>query len=152
MRVSTSFPKPRPLTAVLSISVFVSATILFATRPASAASRDESPPTFDGLVSATTCIPGPVVGGRTTTYHLAWNPARDNRTPQQRIVYFVYIATAPGGEDFTQPFGSTAPGATSFVTGPLPADQRLFFVVRAQDKAGNIDANTVEREGQNLCV
>jgi hypothetical protein len=25
-------------------------------------------------------------------------------------------------------------------------------VVRARDKAGNEDSNTIEREGQNLCV
>jgi hypothetical protein len=44
------------------------------------------------------------------------------------------------------------PGATSFVTPPLPADKAAYFVVRARDKAGNRDSNTVEREGQNLCV
>jgi hypothetical protein len=149
MRASTSLPKPL---AAVSLLVFLFAAILFVTEPAMASSRDQTPPKFDGLVSATTCIPGPIGGERTSNYHLAWNPATDNRSPQQRIVYYIYIATTPGGEDFTQPYGSTPPGATSFDTEPLPADQRFFFVVRAQDKAGNIDANTVEREGQNLCV
>lgn len=152
MRASTSLPKPRPPAVAVRLLLFLFAAILFLTKPAMASSRDQTPPKFDGLVSATTCIPGPIGGGRTTSYHLAWNPASDNRTPQQRIVYYIYVATTPGGEDFTQPDSSTPPGATSFDTDPLPADQTFFFVVRAQDRAGNIDANTVERQGQNLCV
>jgi hypothetical protein len=69
-----------------------------------------------------------------------------------KIVYDVYQASAPGGEDFSTPTYTTAPGATSFVTLPLPTDQAVYFVVRARDKAGNSDANTVERQGQNLCL
>jgi hypothetical protein len=28
----------------------------------------------------------------------------------------------------------------------------VYFVVRARDRGGNIERNTVERQGQNLCV
>jgi len=125
--------------------------ILLVVEPAAARSRDDQPPTFAGLASATTCVPGPA-GGRTTSYTLRWDPATDNVTRTNKIAYDVYQASAPGGEDFSAPTYTTARGATSFVTPPLPADKAVYFVVRARDKAGNRDSNTVERQGQNLCV
>jgi hypothetical protein len=130
----------------------VVAAMLFIGPPAEARlSRDRTPPKFDGLVSARTCVGGPIWDGRMTSYHLSWNPATDNRTRQQWIVYYIYVATNPGGQDFAQPYNRTPPGATSFDTDPLPADQDFYFVVRAKDRAGNIDSNTVERVGENLC-
>src|SRR5882724_74811 len=44
---------------------------------ASAGSPDRTPPTFGGLVSATTCIPGPVGGDRMSSYRLTWAAAKD---------------------------------------------------------------------------
>jgi hypothetical protein len=114
--------------------------------------KDNIPPKFAGLNSATTCIPGPIGGGRTTSYHLSWDPATDNVTPSRQITYDVYQATTPGGEDFSAPTYTTPAGATSFDTPPLPTDKTFYFVVRARDRAGNRDLNTVERQGQNLCV
>lgn len=113
---------------------------------------DNTPPTFAGLKSATTCIPGPIGGGRTTSYNLSWDPATDNVTPSKKIIYDVYQANTSGGEDFSTPTYITAAGATSFATPQLPTDKYFYFVVRARDQAGNSDSNTVEREGQNLCV
>ncbi len=121
-------------------------------RPAEAKRIDQTPPMFDGLKSATTCIPGPIGGGRTTSYSLSWDAATDNVSPAKRIVYDVYQANAPGAEDYSAPTYSTPAGATSFTTPPLPTDQNFYFVVRARDQAGNSDRNTVEREGQNLCL
>src|SRR5436190_22746796 len=92
--------------------------------------NDVTPPTFAGLESATTCIPGPVGGGRTTSYHLSWDPATDNRTPSSQIVYDIYQATTSGGEDFSAPTYTTAAGATSFDTPPLPTDRTFYFAVR----------------------
>jgi hypothetical protein len=152
VRASTSLPKPRLVAGALIALVLLFLLVLLITPSAVARSRDQTPPKFDGLVSAITCIPGPIWDGRMTSYHLSWNPATDNRTRQQWIVYYIYIATEPGGQDFTQPYNWTPPGATSFDTDPLPSTQRFYFVVRAQDRAENIDTNTVEREGQNLCV
>jgi hypothetical protein len=120
--------------------------------PAEAKRRDNIPPSFAGLKSATTCIPGPIAGGRTTSYNLSWDPATDNVTPSKRIVYDVYQAETSGGEDFSTPTYTTSAGATLFATPPLPAEKYFYFVVRARDQAGNSDTNTVEREGQNLCV
>ena len=133
------------------LPLLVAAFVLSASPPA-LAKRDTIPPTFAGLKSATTCIPGPVGGGRTTSYHLSWDPAADNRTPSSQILYDIYQATTSGGEDFSAPTYTTAAGATSFDTPPLPTDRTFYFVVRARDRAGNSDSNKVERQGQNLCV
>jgi hypothetical protein len=128
------------------------AALLVLSAPAQARRRDHTPPVFAGLKSATTCIPGPIGPGITSSYHLAWDPATDNVTPSAKIRYEVYRATTAGGEDFSTPTYTTAPGATSFETPQLPADKSFYFVVRARDRAGNEDSNTIEREGQNLCV
>ena len=109
-------------------------------------------PIFAGLKSATTCIPGPMTMGETTSYYLQWEAATDRGTPSSKIVYNVYQATKAGGEDFSNPTYTTAPGVTSFDTPQLPSDKTFYFVVRARDQAGNEDSNTVERQGQNLCV
>jgi hypothetical protein len=132
------------------VLTLVASGLLVLSPAAVAKSKDHTPPAFAGLVSATTCVPGPI-GGKTTSYTLRWEPATDDRTPSTRIVYDVYQAAAPGGEDFSAPTYTTVPGATSFVTPPLPDDHAVYFVVRARDRAGNSDANKVEHAGENLC-
>jgi hypothetical protein len=132
--------------------VLLAAVLLVTGSPAAAKRKDQTPPTFAGIKSATTCIPGPIGGGRTSSYILSWDPATDNLSPSRRIVYDVYQANRSGGEDFSTPTYTTPAGATSFTTPELPTDQLFYFVVRARDQAGNSDANTVERQGQNLCV
>src|SRR6266487_732149 len=149
----TSEPRLRWSVGVRSALVLlVVAVILVASSTAGAKRRDHTPPTFAGLKSATTCVPGPIGGGRTTSYTLRWDAATDNVSPSSTIVYLLYQANAPGSEDYSTPTYTTAAGATSFATLRLPADKPVYFVVRAQDQAGNIDRNTVERQGQNLCV
>jgi hypothetical protein len=135
-----------------AVPALLVATALLVVGSTAQARRDTQPPRFTGLDSAVTCIPGPVGGDRTTSYHLKWRPARDNVTPRYAIVYDIYQATTSGGEDFSKPTYTTHRGYTSFDTPPLPVNQRFFFVVRARDLAGNRDSNTVEREGVNLCV
>jgi hypothetical protein len=134
---------------VLILLAFVAGLALLTN--AGAATRDRRPPRFDGLNSAVTCVPGPIGGGRTTSYHLSWDAATDNVTRSRRIVYDVYQATKAGGEDFSKPTYTAPAGAESFDTPPLPTDETFYFVVRARDRAGNRDSNTVEREGVNLC-
>jgi hypothetical protein len=150
MRASRMTLIRRPQRAAGAL-LLLGALLLVLSSPAQA-KRDQVPPTFAGLNSATTCIPGPIYAGRTTSYHLSWDPATDNITPSRRIVYDVYQASTSGGEDFSTPTYTTPAGATSFDTPPLPADVTFYFVVRARDKAGNSDSNTVERQGLNLCV
>jgi hypothetical protein len=115
------------------------------------ASPDRTPPTFGGLKSATTCIPGPI-DGQTASYKLSWDPATDNVTPSTQIVYDVYQATRSGGEDFSSPTYTVRHGATTFATPQLPGDKVFYFVVHARDRAGNRDSNLVEHQGVNLCV
>ena len=114
---------------------------------------DARPPKFAGLLRATTCIPGPIGGPvRSSPYALTWDPASDDVTPRREIVYEVYEAPTSGAEDYANPTYLTDPGATTFVTPPLPDDVPHYFVVRARDAAGNRDRNTVERLGRNLCL
>ena len=137
----------------LSLLLLLAAAVsLVISSPAEAKRADHAPPSFAGLKSATTCIAGPIGGGRTASYNLSWDPATDNVSHSQKIVYDVYQANTSGGEDFSTPTYTTSAGAISFTTPQLATDKYFYFVVRARDQAGNSDSNTVEREGQNLCV
>ena len=148
-RSSSSKPRRRRSLAVASL---VGVAVLLVGAPAQARRKDQTPPTFAGLKSATTCIPGPIGPERTSSYHLSWEAATDNVTPSSKIIYNVYQATTAGGENFSQPTYTTAAGVTSFDTPQLSSVKTFYFVVRARDQAGNEDSNTVERQGQNLCV
>ena len=148
-RSSSSKPRRRRSAAVVSL---VGIAVLLVGAPAQARRKDQTPPTFAGLKSATTCIPGPIGPERTSSYHLSWEAATDNVTPSSKIIYNVYQATTAGGENFSQPTYTTAAGVTSFDTPQLSSVKTFYFVVRARDQAGNEDSNTVERQGQNLCV
>jgi hypothetical protein len=124
-------------------------TALVVTKPLGS---DHTLPTFAGLKSAATCIPGPVEEGRSASYQLKWDPATDKATPASKIVYDVYQARTGGGENFSTPTYTTEAGASSFTPPPLPADKTYYFVVRARDRAGNPDLNRIERPGVNLCL
>jgi hypothetical protein len=149
---SSSHPRRGLSAAFVTASLVAVAALLMVSAPAQARSKDHTPPVFAGLKSATTCIPGPIGPERTSSYHLSWDPATDNVTPSKRIVYEIYQATTAGGEDFSKPTYMTARGARTFDTPQLPTDESFYFVVRARDRAGNEDSNTIEHEGQNLCV
>jgi hypothetical protein len=126
--------------------------VLLASAGTYGAGRDRTPPVFAGLKSAVTCIPGPVGGDRTSSFHLAWPAAKDNVTSATRIVYDIYQARSPGVENFSRATYTTRRGATQFATPPLPSTETYYFVVRARDAAGNRDRNRRERPGRNLCV
>lgn len=97
---------------------------------------DTTPPSFTGLASATP------VGS--TALDLAWQAATDDSAPAEAIIYHVYVSETAGGQDFDAPALTTAAGVTgALVTGLDPASD-YFFVVRAEDTAGNQDGNTVE--------
>ena len=93
---------------------------------------DTTPPTFAGASAAT---PGP------SSITLSWAPATDDVTPQSEIVYGIFEATTPGGEDFGAPLAFTPPGATSWPVGPLPPNATYYFVVLAFDWAHNDDGH-----------
>lgn len=111
-----------------------------------------SAPKFAGLESAFACTPGPQRPGETTPFTLTWKAATDPLTPSAQIVYEVFEAATPGGEDFSNPSWITAAGATSFRTPGLASHGTFYFVVRARDGAGKLDANTVEVRGVDPCL
>jgi YVTN family beta-propeller protein len=105
---------------------------------------DPTPPTFGGVESATALS--------STEIELQWSEATDDVTPSSNIVYLIYMATTSGGQNFATPTAMTAPGVTAYtVTGLIP-NTTYYFVVRARDEAGNIDANTVEKESTTLAA
>jgi hypothetical protein len=114
-------------------------------------SGDNTPPTFAGLQEAFACTPGPQQPGQTTPYTLSWQPAGDDNTPSAQIRYDIYVASAPGAENFSAPTWTTPPGTTSYRTPGLPSHGSHYFVVRARDSAGNRDNNTVEKQGIDPC-
>ncbi len=94
-------------------------------------------PIFAGL-SAATAISA-------TEVRLSWTAATDDATAQSDIINDVYLSTAPGGQDFSSPTHSTAPGATEYIVQSLSTWSPCFFVVRARDTEGKRDGNTVEQ-------
>ena len=98
---------------------------------------DSTAPTFAGAKAAE-----PADGARVK---LTWDAATDDLSAAGGISYLVYFAVEAGKETFAVPFAVSAPGATSMVTPPLPATKTpYFFIVRARDAAGNVDANKTE--------
>jgi hypothetical protein len=104
---------------------------------------DMQPPTFAGLASAT------AASGSIT---LSWSAASDNVSAANQLVYLVYQATAPGGESYATPSYTTLPGATSYVVSNLSPNTTYYFVVRAQDTAGNIAVNTIEKSAKTAAL
>jgi len=96
---------------------------------------DKTAPIFAGATAAASAP---------NSVSVNWSAATDNVTPQSQLVYLLYQAAAAGGENFLAPTYTTAPGATSFSAGKLAINTKYYFVVRARDQAGNIDANTAE--------
>jgi chitodextrinase len=101
------------------------------------AGNDTTAPMFAGLASARSMAPNEV--------ELSWATASDDLTAGAAIVYLVYMSTSAGGEDFRVATATTSAGATSFRVGGLTPGTPYYFVVRARDQAGNLDANLVER-------
>lgn len=95
--------------------------------------------------------PGPVFGGVTSVapatdvaVQVTWAPATAALTDSKDMIYNVYVGTTKGGENFATPMVVSPPGVTSVLVGGLTPDTPYFFVVRAQDRAGLMDKNTVE--------
>ena len=97
---------------------------------------DTVAPVFAGVATAT---------GAPSTVLLTWAPATDDVTVADDIVYLVYRATIAGGQDLTTPTYVSPPGATGLAAGGLAANRTYHFVVRARDRAGNVDGNLVQR-------
>jgi len=140
---------PREICPALVVLVGTVGTFSFHVTPPGG---DVTAPRFAGLTRATACTPGAQRPGQKTPALLAWTAARDNRTARSRLVYDIYMSATPGGEDFLSPSWTTTPGVTGFRTPGLAAHTTAYFVVRARDRAGNEDGNTVERALTDPCL
>jgi hypothetical protein len=101
--------------------------------------NDTTPPMFLGVDRSRE----PLLSS-STTVTLSWAAASDEYTPSSLMQYLIYAARDPGGQDFTAPTYYSALGALTFDARGLDSDSTYYFVVRAEDRAGNQDANTVE--------
>jgi len=97
---------------------------------------DSTPPVFDGVKT--------VVADSWNQVSLTWQAAVDDQTPQSGIVYRIYQAMSPGGENFTTPTYVSPAGATTYTITGLSGGTTYYYVVRAVDASGNEDTNTVE--------
>lgn len=75
---------------------------------------------------------------------VGWDAAADNNDAPEDLVYRIYVAPSPGGQDFSAPDAETTPGATWHELDTLTNGTTLYVVVRAVDLEGNEDPN--ERE------
>jgi hypothetical protein len=111
--------------------------------------RDQN--TKEVTTSATSDVTAPVFNGATsakklttTSVSVNWDQATDDRSAAEKIVYDVYLATSPGGQNFTAPTATSSPGATTMTLVNQPSGVDYYIVVRARDESGNRDENTTE--------
>ena len=103
---------------------------------------DSTPPTFSGLTTATDLGTGGTVG-------LVWSTADDpdtlecNNDPSLPLSYNIYYSKVPGSQDFLNP-NATTPNTFIDISG-LDNGVFHYFVVRAEDAAGNEETNLIER-------
>ncbi len=95
----------------------------------------DAAPLFGGVTEASGDGPDAVV--------VRWIGAADETLPAA-IRYLIYVATAPGQEDLATPV-ATVTGQTQVRVTGLTTDATYYFVVRAQDQAGQIECNANER-------
>lgn len=98
-------------------------------------STDQTAPTFAGAVSVAKTGANAVV---------SWQPASDDSSTPDRIVYDIFASTSSAAQDFSSPTATSSAGATQFTLTNLQENSNYYVVVRARDEAGNHDANTKE--------
>ncbi len=102
---------------------------------------DSTSPTFAGLQTATD-------SGTGGTVTLTWNAGSDpdtiecNSDPSTPISYNVYHAGTSGGQNFLVPDATTQ--LTNVDVTGLTDGNTYYFVVRAEDAAGNEESNVIE--------
>ena len=91
-----------------------------------------APPTPTSLSAAA------IVGG---SIQLSWTLSSPETDVSQ---YNIYRATSSGGENYSSPTYTVSAGISSYTDTATSNGQIYYYVVRAQDAAGNIEANTTE--------
>ncbi|RLE06616.1 hypothetical protein DRJ00_09465, partial [Candidatus Aerophobetes bacterium] len=79
-----------------------------------------------------------ISGGKIRLTWTASNPETDVKQ------YNIYRGTISGGEDYSSPIATVSAGTTIYIDGPLEDGMTYYYVVRAQDPAGNIEKNVNE--------
>jgi len=95
------------------------------------ATVDALGPIFAGIESAT---------GSDSSVALGWSAATDDSPP---ILYNIYRSPTSGGQDFGSPLATTT--AVGYLDESVANGTAYYYVVRAQDAAGNEESNAVER-------
>jgi hypothetical protein len=97
------------------------------------ANDDSTPPTFSGLSS--------VSANGLTRATLTWEPATDDTTAPEDLVYEIWQASLDTIDTTTAPVLTTDAGETSAEV-VVPGYREQFFLVQAVDEAGNRDGNS----------
>ncbi|MEW6407929.1 MAG: CocE/NonD family hydrolase, partial [Patescibacteria group bacterium] len=97
---------------------------------------DTAPPNFAGAINAKSTS--------TNAVSLSWTAASDNASLSSKIKYLIYQANQLEEQNFTLPTYTTSAGATACTLSGQKESTSYYFVVRAQDEAGNVDKNTQE--------
>jgi len=102
------------------------------------------PPAFAGLAS---------VSLQDDMYHLSWEPAVDDQTDQDSIMYEIFEADSTGIDnyDFLNPVASVV-GAASIDISDLDTFSHHYFIVRTSDEHNNTDENTIEQTQRDLML
>src|SRR5262249_27178294 len=99
------------------------------TADVSATTKDVTAPVYGGVQAVT--------GVDAHNLKIDWDPATDNGSPASAIKYEIFATKVQGGETFSTPSATTAPGATTYTLGGLDEATPYFIVVRAVDANGN---------------
>jgi fibronectin type 3 domain-containing protein len=102
---------------------------------------DTKPPQFDGLVL--------VSDATENSLTLYWGAAVDNLTPQKNIKYLIFRSETSQSYNFEKPI-ATVVGELKYTDKNLEMGKTYYYVVRAQDEAGNTDKNTIEKSGTTI--
>jgi parallel beta-helix repeat protein len=98
---------------------------------------DDTPPTHAGLDDAVAVSDSYVL--------LGWLPADNGTASSDEVMYLIYMSTESGNFDYTSPDYTTAAGETSLLITELDPETTYYFVTRAMDRSGNVNANTAQQ-------
>jgi parallel beta-helix repeat protein len=101
------------------------------------AAGDDTPPIYTGLDEAVAITGNHVL--------ISWQLASEGSDSDFDAIYLVYMSELSGSFDYSHPSYTSKPGETSLLIGDLDPATTYYFVVRAMDRAGNIDLNTSQQ-------
>lgn len=111
-------------------------------------STDTEPPFYPGAVGA---ISAQLMSGSRELIQVKWNPAEDNVSPPNRIIYAIYASTNPATV-FNEPPVTYFTGQYDAIVDTIAARPGVtyYFGVRARDEQGNREYNNVVVTGPTM--